>query len=153
MKGLYPKLRNLPFAAMVSLILGAAVWEARPAEFIGPAVAHDFLDRWYYRDTNQVDRIRFCGGLFIGLGAKGLLLTSPDGITWTRQITGTTAQLNGAACGRVMSLPPNPPVLQYVVVGAAGTILTSTDGTNWIQQAVTTQDLNDVTFNLDKFIA
>ena len=50
-----------------------------------------------------------------------MILTSPDGITWTEQISGTSNNLaevvyeNGS----------------FLVVGHSGTILTSPDGITW----------------------
>jgi hypothetical protein len=50
------------------------------------------------------------------------VLTSPDGVTWTPQSSGTTARLNAVTWtggGR------------FVAVGDSGTILTSPDGFFW----------------------
>ena len=55
------------------------------------------------------------------VGASGVAFTSPDGLAWTAQSTGTATNLNRVAwCDT-----------QFVAVGDAGTILTSPDGTKW----------------------
>jgi hypothetical protein len=57
---------------------------------------------------------------FAVLNTRGVL-TSPDGVTWTPQGSGTTARLNAVTWtgGR------------FVAVGDSGTILTSPDGFFW----------------------
>ena len=55
------------------------------------------------------------------VGASGVAFTSPDGLAWTAQSTGTATNLNRVAwCDT-----------QFVAVGDAGTILTSPDGIKW----------------------
>lgn len=56
--------------------------------------------------------------------SRGISFTSPDGINWTKHITGSDKLLF-----KVKWINN-----QFVGVGAAGTILTSPDGANWTQQ-------------------
>ena len=53
-------------------------------------------------------------GQFVACGEGGTILTSPDGITWTRRVSGHTFWLVGAAHGNG----------HFVVVGDQGTIVT-----------------------------
>ena len=55
---------------------------------------------------------------------RGILLTSPDGASWTQRYSGTNI-LYAVAYGNG----------RFVVVGNKGEILTSPDGTNWSRQA------------------
>jgi hypothetical protein len=108
------------------------------------AFAEDPLDNWHYRTNQILSRVRFVGGIFIGLGQNGMLMTSSDGVHWTKRETGTAAELTGAAFGQILS-----PSLQstYMVVGRAGTILSSIDATNWNLVATAHScDLNDVVY-------
>ena len=53
----------------------------------------------------------FGGGLWLAVGSNGVVLTSPDGVNWTSQTSGTTQGLRGAAYGSA----------RFVVVGSSGT--------------------------------
>ena len=68
------------------------------------------------------------GGQYAVVGNEGTILTSPDGITWTSQSSGTTGNLNGITWNGN----------QFAAVGsliafefAESTILTSPDGIIW----------------------
>ena len=60
------------------------------------------------------------------MGVNGTILTSLDGITWTKQNSGTTANLESASAGSGY----------YLVAGANATVLTSYDGVNWTPRNV-----------------
>ena len=60
-------------------------------------------------------------GLFVTVGDNGIILTSSDGISWTKRTSGTTKNLYGVTYGGGL----------FVTVGDNGTILTSSDGTTW----------------------
>ena len=60
-------------------------------------------------------------GLFVTVGDNGIILTSSDGISWTKRTSGTTKNLYGVTYGDGL----------IVTVGDNGTILTSSDGTTW----------------------
>ncbi|HEY9174337.1 MAG TPA: hypothetical protein VI136_18800 [Verrucomicrobiae bacterium] len=116
-------------------------------------MAEDALDHWYFRDSLQLDRVQFVGGIFIGLGANGRLATSVDGRTWVLRNTGTTARLSGVAYGTVLAGPGSPGNL-FIAVGSDATILSSPDGTNWTKVVTTnTCSLNDVAWNGTRFVA
>ena len=63
-----------------------------------------------------------CGGLarsgaqYVVFGNEGLLMTSPDGLSWTPAVSGSTNALIAVGWSSELTL--------FVVVGAAGTILT-----------------------------
>jgi hypothetical protein len=65
--------------------------------------------------------VRALNGQWIAVGQNGLILTSPNGQTWTSRASGTTAWLNDVAHagGR------------YFICGTQGTVLTSTNATDW----------------------
>ena len=55
------------------------------------------------------------------VGRSGVILTSPDGIDFTKQDSGTDRRLDGVAFGNDL----------FVVVGRKEKILNSTDGIDW----------------------
>src|SRR5688572_10425096 len=83
------------------------------------AGAEDALDRWHFRDSRVLSKVRFLNNSFIGVGENGTILTSPDGQMWTASVSGTSAGLNGVAYGNTVPITTNT----YVVVGNEGTIL------------------------------
>ena len=142
------RIRNGLVLLLIWVFGGASPLPA--ANYVGPAQPQDALDRWYLRSTAQLTRVRYVGNLFVGLGTNGVLMTSPDGTTWTARNSGTTASLTEVAYGTV---PTPTPHNLFVVVGSGGTILLSSDGTNWNPISATTQDLNDVAWNGNQFVA
>ena len=54
-------------------------------------------------------------GTFVAVGVGGTILTSPDGVNWTAQNSGTNNHLRGVTYGNGT----------FVAVGLGGTILTS----------------------------
>jgi hypothetical protein len=81
---------------------------------------------------------------FVVVGARGTILSSPDGTKWSEETSGVSANLTSAAAGRST----------FVAVGAGGTILTSPNGTAWTKQrSPTTAHLAHVIFTGEKFIA
>jgi hypothetical protein len=65
--------------------------------------------------------VTYGNNLFITVTANGTALTSPDGITWSRQYPPGFGGLGGITYGNNT----------FVAVGWAGKIVTSPDGTNW----------------------
>ena len=61
------------------------------------------------------------GDLWVAVGERGTIRTSPDGTTWTTQGSSTTEILRSVAWSGS----------QFVAVGERGTILTSPDGVTW----------------------
>jgi Zn-dependent metalloprotease len=91
------------------------------------------------------------GGQFVAVGAccsslyKPMILTSPDGTSWTERDSGAaTADLSAVGFGGGL----------YVAVGSSGTILTSPDAVTWTKETSgTTQTLNDVSYGGGAFVA
>ncbi|MDB6108988.1 MAG: hypothetical protein JWR69_738 [Pedosphaera sp.] len=115
---------------------------------IGLAEAQEALDHWHLRNATPLTRVRFTGGLFIGLGSNGKIMTSPDGANWTARSSGTAATLRGVAFRTGLTSPNIVP--PFVIVGSSG-VLTSTNGTDWALGA-NLGDLNDVVWNGSKFV-
>ena len=64
------------------------------------------------------------GSQFVAVGQSGLVLTSPNGTTWTPRTSGTSARMRAAvASGNLL-----------VAVGETGAIITSADGITWTPQ-------------------
>ena len=86
----------------------------------------DPLDNWHLRrppqPTNALNAVTYGNGLFVAVGSSGgdgEILTSPDGVVWTRQVAGTNNSLFSVAYGNG----------RFVAIGQ--TIYTSTDGVTW----------------------
>jgi len=72
------------------------------------------------------------------VGFFGTILTSPDGITWTKRTSGTWEYLKGVTSGNGL----------FVTDGNSGTILTSPDGNSWTQRTSgTSKYLRGVTYS------
>ncbi len=137
------------------------LYNSRRAIFLGTlflltltARAEDALDHWYWRSSLPLNRVRFVGGMFIGVGGNGTLATSVDGKTWASRNTGVSATLSGVAYGNILPTPPLFLDKLFVAVGSGATILSSPDGTNWTSVVTTnTCDLSDVAWNGTTFAA
>jgi len=84
-------------------------------------------------------------GLFVTVGDNGIILTSSDGISWTKRTSGTTKNLYGVTYGNST----------FVTVGDNGTILTSSDGTSWTNKRTssgTSEHLYEVTYGNGLFV-
>ncbi|QIP13057.1 T9SS type A sorting domain-containing protein [Spirosoma aureum] len=66
----------------------------------------------------------YAAGKFVAVGAQGRVLTSPDGLSWTPQVSGTGKSLNDIAYGAG----------QFIAVGDNGTLITSADAVTWSPQ-------------------
>jgi hypothetical protein len=106
-----------------------------------------------------IERVYFCGGTFLAVGqepnpapATGthwLVMTSPDGVTWTRNSgptnNGEYYYLNGATCANGI----------YLVGGRNGLLLASTNLTVWtpVPGFPASVSINGITFGLGHFVA
>ncbi len=68
-------------------------------------------------------------GLFVSVGSRGTILTSPDGNSWTKRTSGTSGTLKGVTYGNNT----------FVTVGGR-TILTSPDGNSWTKRTSGTSE-------------
>lgn len=90
--------------------------------------------------------------LYVAVGANGTIITSSDGITWTKSDIPTTENLYALTIPNATVAPSkdNP----YVVVGSKGVILTSYDGKSWNNVVSgTTNTLLAVQYSSGVFIA
>ena len=62
----------------------------------------------------------------MAVGHSGRILTSPDGITWTEQISGTSNNLENVIFANG----------SFLAFGYSGTILTSSDGKLGLQEVL-----------------
>lgn len=79
-------------------------------------------------------------GTFVAVGTGGVVLTSPDGITWNQEVSGTAADLRGITYESGST---------FVAVGAGGEVIISlNDGVAWNpavgQPSINATDLNAV---------
>jgi hypothetical protein len=84
-------------------------------------------------------------GKFLAVGRKGIILTSVDGVKWTRQDSGITEDLVGIAGGNG----------QFMVVGKLGTVLRSPNASAWTADRVVVgvNWLNSVAWNGQTLVA
>ena len=104
----------------------------------------DPLDTWHQRNslsqTNPLNSITYAKGLFVAVG-EGAIVTSPDGIEWTRRDSGTTPGLGTVVYGRGIFLASD-----------AYSLFRSTDGTNWTSSAWSGQEkIEGLDFANDRF--
>lgn len=94
--------------------------------------------------TNSLSGVAWSGTQFVAVGNSGIILTSPDGITWTSRTSGTTNPLYGV----------NWSGTQFVAVGGNGTTLTSPNGITWTARTSgTTNILRSVVWSGTLFVA
>jgi len=77
---------------------------------------------------NSLFDVTYGNGLFVAVGSGGIILTSPDGVSWTLRNSGTSRDINGVAYAKGL----------FVAVGERGTIVTSPDGVTWTAGALPT---------------
>ena len=107
-----------------------------------PAARLEFLGQWRLRDATQAYGITFGNGLFVAVGEKGTILTSPNGIQWTSRPVATSAKLTSVAYGNPI----------YTAVGESGTIVTSADAVNWTVRNSGGSDLTGVAYGDGVFV-
>ncbi|MCV2355612.1 WSC domain-containing protein [Paucibacter sp. B2R-40] len=74
--------------------------------------------------VEDLDGVAFGDGMFVAVGNKGTILTSPDGTAWTQRASGITQRLRGITYGSAGRI--------FAAVGFGGTVLHSTDrGLTW----------------------
>jgi len=78
------------------------------------------------------------GQSFVSVGNSGTILTSSDGISWTKRTSGKGEYLKGVTYGNGL----------FVTDGNSGTILTSPDGNSWTKRTSgTSKYLRGVTYS------
>ena len=123
--------------------------------FMTAGLRCDAQDNWNNRGT--FSNLFFVGithgnGLFVAVGYEnkggaanaGAIMTSPNGIAWTRHDPGTADDLRSVTWGDGM----------FVAVGSLGRILTSADGVNWVHRNNDAfYTLNGVAYGNGRFVA
>ena len=93
---------------------------------------------------NDLEDVILAGGQFVAVGDYGTIRTSPDGVNWTTQDSGTSNNLSGVAWDGS----------KLIAVGASATILSSVDGITWnsIDVGLIT-NLNKIVWSGSQFVA
>jgi len=105
--------------ADIPINLNGVVWSGTQFVAVGNGIftSADAIT-WTQRDSSSANSISWSGSRYAAVGGNwysGLILTSPDGITWTSQTFDSTMILQSVAWGGT----------QFVAVGAGGVIVTS----------------------------
>jgi len=94
--------------------------------------------------SSQLNGLTYGSGKYVAVGNSGTVLTSEDGVTWTRRtVSGVTQNLQSV-------IHENG---KYVAVGQNGTIITSEDGVTWTKTVSGSQNLQSVIYGNGKFVA
>jgi hypothetical protein len=134
-----PKLRWVAVgdggASFISTDANAATWTAGTAYDAGnPAL----------RALTHVGATFWAAGDIDVATSEATILSSTDGITWTKHTSHAPSILRGITHG----------ISTYVAVGDGGTITTSTDGSTWtIRDSTTTENLRQASSFLDTYVA
>lgn len=78
--------------------------------------------------TQNLNNIIRTDDLFVAVGNNGVILTSPDGLKWTKKMSNTIQNLHSVAYSPISN--------SYICVGGSGVILVSSDAINWTQQHI-----------------
>ncbi len=81
--------------------------------------------------TRSLSGVVFDQETFTAVGRAGVILHSPDALTWTAQASATTADLQAIVAFNNT----------LITVGTAGTVLTQNEQGTWLHRAVPTTDL------------
>lgn len=98
---------------------------------------------------SYIRSVVWTGTQLVAVGDSAVTQTSPDGVTWTRRLVGTSRTLNSVAWSgtQLVAVGAN-------VAGTASVILTSPDGVTWTTRtAGTNSTLYSVTWGNNKFVA
>jgi len=100
---------------------------------------------WVWREQHhRLYSVCYGSGMYLAVGDYGAILSSPDGVIWTAQTSGTTNHLYSVTWDGS----------QYLAVGYNSTILSSPDGVIWTAQTSgTTNHLYSVTWGGSQYLA
>ena len=94
--------------------------------------------------SQAMNAVAYMNGIFVGVGANGLIAATYDGTVWTKQMSGVAKELHDITGGGD----------RLIAVGADGTILISTDGEDWLPRSSgTTRTLRGVAYGNDMYVA
>jgi hypothetical protein len=136
-----------------NLLTGIAVGGGRMVAvgYSGTAISSGFsTPEWvtgFTGTSNNLNAIAYGNGVYVAVGLGATVLTSPDGLLWTAQNLGATADLYSVAYGPA----------GFVAIGdsgSSGVIYTSPDGITWTSEpAPATAILVRVIYANNTFIA
>lgn len=114
------------------------------------AVYDDTMTYWkripFSNDTWKMNRVLWVNDQFVSMGNAGVILTSTDGITWTKQNSEATKKLSGLVWSGSM----------FVAVGDYNTIITSPDGITWTLRnfsPTSYENLFSISWSGNRFVA
>lgn len=145
------ELYSLTYGQGLFVAVGAdnAQFPLRPAVYTSPD-GMSWASRSLPSGNFPLWSVAYGAGRFVAVAENSMpepetkILTSTNGISWTRVNAGTAFDLAGVTFGDG----------RFVAVGYRGTIVSSTDGTNWTSQpSGTTEYLNDIAFGSGQFVA
>jgi len=94
--------------------------------------------------TESLAAVVFGNNQFVAVGTRGVVLTSPTGVTWTVQAPPVAVELNG------LTFADN----QFVAAGSNGTLLTSPDGITWTARTTNVaSNLNAIVKSSNLYVA
>jgi hypothetical protein len=106
------------------------IWSTMPFSATGPI------------DTTLI-AVAWGGSHYVAVGMSGGIFSSPDGLVWTKQKSGTNVPLDDVLWDGK----------QFVVVGWDGRILTSPDGATWASQTLgSTLHFNGIAWNGTQYV-
>jgi len=93
---------------------------------------------------DKINSFAWVNSLFVAVGDSGVIYTSPDTVTWTKQTTPTSYNLYNITYGDG----------KFIAVGSNGTVITSVNAIDWIVNYVpTTQPLYSILYAAGIFLA
>jgi len=104
---------------------------------------------WVFAQNNTLSYLRGIAhsdsGLYSAVGDAGLIITSEDGVSWSKVALPVAERVNGVVWA----------MEKFVAVGDKGTILTSADGKEWTKVDISGKemDFNSVASSGNEFIA
>ena len=113
------------------------------------------LDSWQWRNPlpqgNHLRGVAYANGRFIAVGLSGTMVTSADGVTWTRVPLDSGISLWSVAYGNGVFVAVGG---TRFPIGTVGVILSSVDGVHWIRRdAGSANYLYGVTHGNGTFVA
>ena len=101
---------------------------------------------WIQHDpiaSDQVNSIVYGKGIFVAVGETGLVMTSSDGVNWTKQTSGIPNNVNLMGVGYGNG--------EFVAV-STGPLFASLDASNWTAQASSPEQLSSIGYAGNHFI-
>lgn len=105
------------------------------------------LDRWFVRNSgvaSDLAMVNYGSNGFVAVGLQGTILTSSNGVHWTRRTSPTSGDIYSVAFGGG----------RWVAVGPSALVMSSSNGVNWTVRSVpVTAGLFNVVYGNGRFVA